>query len=105
MDFSQLSKCTGFQWDEGNEHKNWETHQVSRLECEQTFFNRPLITAQTTGRSTSETRYYALGKTNQERRLFVVFTIRDNLIRVISARDMSRRERRIYQNAQEETNS
>lgn len=105
MNFSQLSKCSGFQWDEGNKQKNWETHRVSNSECEQIFFNRPLITAQTTGRSTSETRYYALGKTDQERRLFVVFTIRDDLIRVISARDMSRKERRIYQNAQEETNS
>ena len=49
-----------------------------------------------------ERRYYALGHTDGGRSLFVVFTIRGDLIRVISARDMNRRERRLYDGKKEE---
>ena len=66
------------------------SHQVTKSECEQLFFNHPLLIGNT------ETRYYALGQTDDERQLFVVCTIRDNLIRVISARDMSKKEREVY---------
>ena len=38
-----LAKCTGFQWDAGNATKNWEAHRVSQAECEQIFFNQPLL--------------------------------------------------------------
>ena len=91
-----LKKCTGFEWNEGNFIKNWEKHGVSNLECEQIFFNQPLITQHDEKHSTNEPRYYALGQTDAFRRLFIVFTIRNNLIRVISARDMNRRERKDY---------
>jgi uncharacterized DUF497 family protein len=97
----KLSRCTGFQWDEGNSEKNWEKHRVSRFECEQLFFNEPLLVVQDAEHSQDESRYYALGQTNRERKLFVVLTIRNDLIRVISARDMSRRERRYYENVKE----
>jgi uncharacterized DUF497 family protein len=90
-----LAQCTGFQWDTGNVEKNWELHQVSQGECEQVFFNRPLLVAPDLGHSEREPRYAALGQTNAARRRAVVFTIRETLVRVISARDMSRRERRI----------
>ncbi len=97
----ELSKCRGFQWDEGNSEKNWLAHKVTRAECEQVFFNR-LLVAPGNGRDAGwERRYYLLGQTDAGRRLFVVFTIRDDLVRVISARDMSRRERRIYERAKE----
>jgi uncharacterized DUF497 family protein len=92
----QLAECTGFEWDEGNFSKNWGKHGVSFLECEQIFFNQPLITQHDEKHSTNEPRYYALGQTDTYRRLFIVFTIRNNLIRVISARDMNRKERREY---------
>lgn len=105
MDVFQLLKCKGFQWDEGNSDKNWVKHRVSRAECEQIFFNRPLITGETAGESQNEDRFYALGQTDLERRLFVVLTVRPHLIRVISARPMSRREREVYDDAQEETDS
>ncbi len=95
-----LAQCTGFQWDAGNADKNWELHQVSRGECEQVFFNRPLLVAPDVGHSDRESRYAALEQTNAARRLAVVLTIRGTLIRVISARDMSRRERRIYEQGQ-----
>ena len=96
MDFKQLSTLNGFEWDEGNSEKNWAKHRVARSECEEVFFNRPLVVAEDQEHSQDEARYYALGQSDRERKLFVVFTIRGALIRVISARDMNRTERRIY---------
>ena len=98
----ELSGCTGFQWDEGNAEKNWEKHRVTRVECEQLFFNKPFLALKDEAHSQVESRYYALGQTNRNRELFIVFTVRDAQIRVISARDMSRRERRYYDNVKEE---
>ena len=97
----ELSKSRGFQWDEGNSEKNWLAHKVSRAECEQVFFNRLLVAPGNDTPAGWERRYYLLGQTDAGRRLFVVFTIRGDLARVISARDMSRRERRIYERAKE----
>lgn len=84
----------GFQWDEGNSAKNWTRHQVSQTEAEQVFMNRPV--AVTPAPSTGEVRHFALGATDAGRLLAVVFTVRGSLLRVISARPMSRRERRAY---------
>lgn len=92
-----LKKCIGFQWDSGNSDKNWIKHNVSKNECEQIFFNEPLIVADDIRHSQTENRWYTLGKTDFERKLFVVFTIRENLIRVISARDMNKKERKYYE--------
>jgi uncharacterized DUF497 family protein len=96
-----LARCIGFQWDAGNAEKNWERHRVSRTECEGVFFVQPLLVAIDEKHSGKEPRYFALGGSGSGRRLFIVFTVRDDLIRVISARDMSRRERKIYERAQE----
>jgi len=95
--YDQLIRCTGFQWDDGNLLKTWERHGVLANESEQVFFNRPLIVAADEKHSSVESRYYALGHTDTGRLLFVVFTIRGELVRVISSRDMNRRERRIYE--------
>jgi uncharacterized protein len=95
----EFADCTGFEWDAGNAKKNWELHEVSRGEAEETFFNRPLVVAPDAGHSGRETRFAALGRTEEGRRLTVVFTLRGTSIRVISARDMSRRERRTYEQA------
>ena len=91
-----LSDCTGFDWDDGNLLKNWERHRVSATECEQVFFNEPLITGADVEHSNQEDRGYALGQTDAGRLLFVVFTTRQRLIRVISARNMNRNEREVY---------
>jgi uncharacterized protein len=96
-----LRDCTGFHWDAGNAAKNWDLHRVSQAECEQVFFNRPLLVAPDEGHSQGERRHAALGQTTSGRRLAVIFTTRGSLLRVISARDMSRRERRIYEEANE----
>ncbi len=92
----RLSECSGFEWDEGNTDKNWIKHGVSWLECEQVFFNLPLVVMGDPKHSRKEERYFALGHTDTGRGLFVVFTIRRDKIRVISARDMSRAERKLY---------
>jgi uncharacterized protein len=92
-----LSSVTGFEWDDGNRDKNWEKHQVSNSECEEVFFNLPLLLKHDATHSQAEDRYYVLGQTNAGRKLFASFTIRDENIRVISARDMSKRERNFYE--------
>ena len=101
-DFTQAK---GFDWDEWNTEKIWEKHQVSHAECEQVFFNQPFVVSEDIAHSQEEARFYVLGKTDTGRTLFLVFTIRDELIRVITARDMSRKERRIYQDVEKENDS
>ena len=91
-----LYNCEGFDWDEGNSEKNWISHQVAKSECEQVFFNEPLIVADDLEHSQAEKRWFVLGKTDTERLLFIVLTIRNNLIRVISARDMNKKEKEVY---------
>ncbi len=96
-----LARCTGFEWDAGNAGKNWALHRVTGTECEQVFFNRPVLVAADARHSAAEARFAALGRTTAGRFLAVVFTVRGTLLRVISARDMSRRERRVYEGARE----
>ena len=96
---AELAACTGFEWDAGNFEKNWERHQVSAAECEQVFFQRPVLIARDWKHSRGEHRYAALGQTARGRRLTIVFTIQDTRVRVTSARAMSRRERRMYEQA------
>lgn len=93
----RLARASGFQWDAGNIEKNWLSHQVSSAECEQVFFNQPLIAAEDAAHSGGEERFFALGQTDSGRLLFTAFTLREDLIRVISARDMSRRVRKVYE--------
>jgi len=92
----RLARCTGFEWDEGNLLKNWARHGVSASECEQVFFNRPLVLTPDERHSQREARFFGLGHTDPGRRLYIVFTIRGQLVRVISARDMNRKERKVY---------
>src|SRR3989338_10268979 len=85
-----------FNWDEGNIMKNWQKHAVTSEEAEQVFLNKPLLLLPDTEHSESEVRYLCLGKTNANRRLCIAFTMRDEHIRVISARSMNSKERKIY---------
>jgi len=95
-------ECAGFEWDGGSTGKNWEKHAVADFECEEVFFNQPLVVRHDPKHSHREARYYTLGRTDRDRLLFVAFTVRRSLIRVISAREMTRRERRIYEAYDEE---
>lgn len=90
-------QLVGFQWDKGNRAKNAEKHDVTSDECEQIFFNEPLTIFKDKSHSQAEERYRALGITNNGRMLFIVFTTRENLIRVISARDQDKQERQEYE--------
>jgi uncharacterized protein len=89
---------TGFEWDSGNSRKNAEKHDVSQAETEQMFFNEPLLIVDDTVHSILESRFHALGKTDEGRLLHATFTVRQSgtKIRIISARNMSRKERQIY---------
>ena len=94
-----FSDIKGFEWDEGNSEKNWHRHQVTCSETEQVFLNHPLLLSQSLKSTEEELRYFALGQTNASRPLAVVFTLRGSLVQIISARPMSRRERRAYAEA------
>jgi uncharacterized DUF497 family protein len=96
-----LAQIIGFDWDAGNSRKSADKHDVSQAEAESIFFNDPLIVVEDPRHSNEEPRFHALGKTPQERSLHVTFTLRSNgtLVRVISARDMNRKERRFYEQA------
>ena len=98
--YRPLKECTGFEWDEHNSEKNWQKHRVTPSECEQIFFNLPLVVADDERHSLVESRFFALGRTDAGRMLFVVFTIRSRKIRVISARDTSRKERKVYETSE-----
>lgn len=89
-------ELTAFEWDAGNVEKSWTKHKVLPTEGEQVFFNQPLVVAVDEKHSSVEARYYALGRTDANRYLFVVFTVRGRKIRIISVRDMNRRERKVY---------
>ncbi len=95
-----LSTILGFEWDAGNARKN-EKHGVSTAEAEQIFFNAPLLLLDDVAHSQAEARFHALGQTDDGRLLHITFTLRRSgeLIRVISARDMHRKERSVYDQA------
>jgi uncharacterized DUF497 family protein len=86
----------GFQWDQGNIDKNLIKHKVENWECEQIFFNRPLLVLDDPKHSIPEKRWTVFGKTDADRFLIVIFRKRGDLIRVISARDMNKKERKFY---------
>lgn len=96
-------KPIGFEWDKGNKEKNWRKHKVDWRECEEVFFDKNLKTFYDIKHSQKEERFTALGKTNKGRKLFVVFTLRGNKIKVISARDMSKKERSLYEKTKSHT--
>jgi len=99
------AQVTGFDWDEGNYRKSSEKHGVSQSEAEAIFFNDPLLVLEDAKHSQKEARYHALGETDDARLLHITFILRQGgtLIRVISARDMHRKERAIYEQAEKDT--
>jgi len=96
---ARLADCDGFDWDEGNAAKVRARHDVERGECEQVFFGEPLLVSADAKHSQVEQRWRALGMTLGGRPLYLVFTLRGSRIRVLAARNMSRKERRDYEQA------
>lgn len=94
---SQVIKPLSFDWDKGNADKNWIKHKITTNECEEVFTNRPLKTYKDVKHSQNEDRFVALGISDNNRMLYLVFTIRKYKIRIISARNMSRKERSLYE--------
>jgi len=92
----KLSKIVAFEWDEGNSSKNWEKHKVSQKECEYVFSHNPIVLSDLT-HSQKEDRFIAIGKVDK-RYLFIIYTIRNNCIRIISARDQNKKEKMFYHN-------
>jgi len=93
----ELKEPKQFQRDHGNERKNSDKHNVSKEEAGQVFFNQPLLLLEDKMHSQGENRFHALGKTDNERKLHITFTIRNRKIRVISARPMHKKERKSYE--------
>jgi len=103
--FTRLAQCTGFEWDRGNAPKVQARHGVTTGECEQVFFHEPLLIAPDAPHSRTEERWAAWGRTAEGRTLAVVFTLRRDRIRPLSARDMNRKERQRYAQAQAQAGS
>jgi uncharacterized protein len=95
-DKPDLSGIGSFDWDKGNSDKNKKKHDVTKKECEEIFFNEPLILLDDESHSSKEQRWGALGKTDNDRLLAIYFTIRNKKIRVISARNQSKKDRKVY---------
>ena len=105
MDLRELLEGTVlFDWDEWNVQKNWNKHRVQPSECEDLFFNDPVFDFDRS-HSQKKERFFAYGVTEKGRHLFVAFTIRRGKVRVISARDMSRKERRFHREKAKENST
>jgi len=88
-----------FEWDNGNLDKNLKKHNVTNQEAEEIFGIDPFIAVEDKKHALNEKRFQALGKTNQNRKLFLSFTVRKDKIRIISVRDMNKKERNQYEKA------
>jgi uncharacterized DUF497 family protein len=100
MTIVELPDVLEFEWDEGNEQKNWIKHNVSASEAEEPFLTEEQLILEDIRHSTQqETRYILIGKSKQERILFIVYTMRKKKIRIISARDADRKEVVLYEKA------
>ncbi len=100
-----MQQIEGFDWDFGNTDKITNKHNVLPSEAEQVFFNEPLLLMDDIKHTQKESRYHALGITDDQRLLHITFTLRSagTLIRVISARDMSRKERKVYEQIEKDS--
>lgn len=92
-----LKEILGFEWDKGNKIKNLTKHQVSQDECEETFFDFNRKVQKDLLHSANEERYVLLGRTKYKRLLYIVFTVKKEKVRVISARDINKRELKLYE--------
>ncbi|HHD75456.1 MAG TPA: BrnT family toxin [Campylobacterales bacterium] len=100
MEFDCLDaeSLTGFDWDDGNVYKNEKKHGLHYKIIEEVFFNEPLLIVEDFSHSLDECRCVAYGRDNKNSKIMVVFTVRENYIRVISARNMTKKERSFYEN-------
>ena len=95
----KLGKVLEFEWDEGNEEKNWLKHRVAAKEAEDIFYDRKRLLLEDIKHSEEEPRFILIGRTKKGRILFTIFTIRAKKIRIISSRDTNRKEEDFYEKA------
>jgi hypothetical protein len=93
----KVKRVKSFLWDKGNIDKNWIKHKVKNTECEEVFFDKKKVQFKDVLHSGKEERFILLGKTKKDRLLFIAFTLGGDKVRVISARDINKRERKLYE--------
>ena len=92
-----LSKITEFEWDYGNIDKSFKKHGITPNEAEEVFLDEDILLLKDIKHSQQEGRFKAIGKIARGSILFLAFTVRRNKIRIISARDANKKERRLYE--------
>lgn len=92
-----FADAVGFEWDDGNQDKNLMKHGVTNGECEEAFSDDRKVVREDRKHAHAESRHYLIGRTNNGRILFISFTVRKKMIRVISARDINKKERTYYE--------
>lgn len=90
-------KVLEFLWDNGNSEKNLIAHNVTNNESEESFFDEKRVIFKDILHSGKEERFRIIGKTKKGRLLFIAFTMRGTRIRIISARDINRKEVYLYE--------
>lgn len=98
MNILELPEPITFDWDQGNVNKNVKKHGITDKEAEEVFLNFNIIVPNQR-HSRTEIRYGATGQTNDDKILFIAFTIRKGQIRIISARPADKKERKLYEEA------
>lgn len=91
-----LSGVKGFQWDKGN-IAHIAKHNVLPREAEEVFFDKDNVRDEDLEHSTREKRFLIIGKTDKGRLLYQIFTVRGGEIRIISSRDINKKEVKLYE--------
>lgn len=94
-----LTNIKGFEWDKWNIDKSYQKHGITPNEAEEVFVDKNVGVERDIKHQETEKRYIAIGATLNEKLLFVVFTMRDSMVRVISSRKANTKERRLYEEA------
>ena len=97
MDIVDLPEPLEFEWDEANKNKIWLKHKVSAEECEEAFAAEYLFRQPDNLHSNKESRHILISRTKKLKYLFIVFTVRKNKVRIVSARHMHKREIKFYE--------
>lgn len=93
LDFSRIA---AFEWDKGNISKSYQKHGITPNEAEEVFLDKDILILEDIKHSQREKRMMAIGKIAKRRILFLAFTVRKGIVRIISARIANKKERRLY---------
>jgi uncharacterized DUF497 family protein len=85
-----------FEYDLRKAKTNWQKHRVSFAEAEMVFFD-PLAIHDLAPDCVTEERFIAVGMGNMGSLLVVIYTLRGEVIRLISARRATKQERKTYE--------